>query len=166
MIDSISPSYFGPCEPSNWPLLNSRLLIYNAPSTNTQNPTSGNEPVPSSKSIRVNPAPTLPKKDSCENDAKTPCMTGCIVLNKTAWPVYWFRQVGGAKPPIPPLSPEQARAAIDQQLQAVAAQQPTPTRWCLRRMLAACSGIVAVRTLRGLLGILPVRRRGRLKITR
>lgn len=51
--------------------------------------------------------------------------------------------------------------AIDQQLQAVAAQQPTPTRWCLRRMLAACSGILAVRTLRGLLGVLR-----RLKITR
>ena len=93
-------------------------------------------------------------------------MTGLAAINKAGLQPSWLKLDADESRRISPLTQEPARAKPEQTLQASSAPDQPPSRWCLSRLLTACSGFLAVKTLRGLLGILPVRRCGRLSITR
>lgn len=120
-----------------------------------------NEPVPSFKSHKVNPVERWPITACYATAGKTPFMTGSAALKREGYKPSWSKPDGAEKPPISPLSQDQARAKIEQTLQTNQPPDQPPSRWCLRRLLSACGDFVALKTLRGLLGILR-----RLKITR
>ena len=81
-------------------------------------------------------------------------MTGSAVIKRADSPPSWSKPDGAERPRISPLSQEQAKAKVEQTLQASQPPDQPPSRWCLRRLLEACNGFLAVKTLRGLLSIL------------
>ena len=113
-----------------------------------------NEPVPSSKSLRANLVERWLIIACLAIAGKTPSTTGLAAIKKVDSPPSWSKPDGAERPRISPLSQEQAKAKVEQTLAANQPPDQPPSRWCLRRLLNACSGFLAVKTLRGLLAIL------------
>lgn len=115
---------------------------------------SANEPVLSYKSSRANPVERSLKRVSYDPGEKIPSTTGLAATSKADYPLYWSKPDAVERPPISPLSLEQTRAQVEQIIRADAMATDQPTRWCLRRLLSVCGPLLALKTLRGLLGVL------------
>ena len=113
-----------------------------------------NESVPFYKFMAASRANKSPTTAYWYEGGKIPSTTGLADTNRADSPLYWSTKGEVERPRISPLSPEQARAHLEQIIRADAATIDQPTRWCLRRLLSVCGPLLALKTLRGLFGVL------------